>query len=98
MKMEKYIMDILKGLKPERTDVKKFRNEKDFLFVRDKAKKILVLNRTAREIYSSCNGASVNEIIRIISSKYPNIDIEKISIDILICLRDLERRGLLALR
>jgi len=98
MKMEKYIMDILKGLKPRRTDVKKFRNEKDFLFVRDKAKKILVLNHTAREIYSSCNGASVNEIIRIISSKYPNIDIEKISIDILICLRDLERRGLLALR
>jgi hypothetical protein len=98
MKMEKYIMDILKGLKPRRTDVKKFRNEKDFLFVRDKAKKILVLNRTAREIYNSCNGASVSEIIRIISSKYPNIDIEKISIDILICLRDLERRGLLALR
>jgi uncharacterized protein YeeX (DUF496 family) len=85
-------------LKPRRTDVKKFRNEKDFLFVRDNAKKILVLNRTARKIYSSCNGASVNEIIRIISSKYPNIDIEKISIDILICLRDLERRGLLALR
>jgi len=98
MKMEKYVMDVLKELKPKKINVKKFRNEKDFLFLRDAAKKILVLNRTAREIYNACNGAKVGEIIRIISSRYPSIDIEKISIDILICLRDLERRGLLALR
>ena len=98
MKMEKYVLDVLKELKPKRTDVKKLRNEKDFLFVRDKAKKILVLNHTAREIYSACDGANVDEIIRIISSRYPNIDIERISIDVLICLRDLETRGLLALR
>ena len=96
--MEKYVIDTLKRLIPERIDVKKFRNEKDFLFVREKSKKVLVLNHTAREIYSACNGANVNEIIRIISSKYPNIDIGKISIDVLICLRDLERRGLLTLR
>ncbi len=98
MKMEKYVIDVLKELKPEKTVVKKLRNEKNFLFLRDKAKKILVLNHTAREIYSACNGANVGEIIRIISSRYPSIDIERISIDILICLRDLETRGLLALR
>lgn len=96
--MENYVIDVLKELKPEKTDVKKLRDEKDFLFVRDKEKKILVLNHTAREIYSACNGANVGEIIRIVSSRYPNIDIEKISIDVLLCLRDLERRGLLALR
>jgi len=98
MKMEKYVIDVLKGLKPKKINVKKFRNEKDFLFLRDKAKKILVLNHTAREIYSACNGANAGKIIRTISSKYPDIDIEKISIDVLICLRDLEIRGLLALR
>lgn len=98
MRMEKYVINVLKGLKPEKTPVKKLRNERDFLFVRDKAKKILVFNRTAREIYNACNGANVGEIIRTISSKYPNIDIERISIDVLICLRDLETRGLLALR
>jgi hypothetical protein len=98
MKMEKYVIDVLKGLKPEKTVVKKLRNEKNFLFLRDKAKKILVLNHTAREIYNACKGANVGEIIRTISSKYPNIDIEKISIDVLICLRDLETRGLLVLR
>jgi hypothetical protein len=98
MKMEKYVIDVLKGLKPKKINVKKFRNEKDFLFLRDKAKKILVLNHTAREIYNACNGANVGKIIRAISSKYPNIDIEKISIDVLICLRDFETKGLLALR
>jgi hypothetical protein len=98
MKMEKHVLDVLKELKPKKINVNKLRNEKDFLFVRDKAKKILVLNHTAREIYSACNGSKVGEIIRIISSKYPNIDIERISIDVLICLRDLETRGLLALR
>jgi nucleoside-diphosphate-sugar epimerase len=98
MKMEKYVIDILKRLKPEKTVVKKLRNERDFLFVRDKAKKILVLNHTAREIYNACNGANVGKIIRTINSRYPDIDIERISIDVLICLRDLETRGLLALR
>jgi hypothetical protein len=96
--MENYVIDVLKGLKPKKMDVKKLRDEKDFLFVRDKEKKILVLNHTAREIYSVCNGANVGEIIRIISSRYPNIDMEKISLDVLLCLRDLERRGLVALR
>lgn len=96
--MEKYIIDILKRLKPEKMRVKKFRNEKDFLFIREKTKKILVLNNTAREIYSACNGATVGEIIKIMSSCYPDIDVERISIDALMCLRDLERSGLLALR
>jgi hypothetical protein len=96
--MENYVIDILKELKPEKINVNKSRNEKDFLFLRDKAKKILVLNHTAREIYNACNGANVDDIIRIISLRYPSVDIEKISIDVLICLRDLERRGLLALR
>lgn len=85
-------------MKPEKMKVKKFRNEKDFLFVRDKAKKILVLNNTAREIYNACNGINVGEIIKLMSSKYPDVDSEKIFIDTLICLRDLERRGLVALR
>ena len=96
--MEKYVIDILKKLKPEKMDVKKFRNEKNFLFVREKAKKILVLNNTAREIYNACNGTSVDEIIKVMSSKYPFINMERISIDTLICLRDLERRGLIVLR
>lgn len=96
--MEKYVIEILKELKPKKIDTKKFRNEKDFLFIRDKAKKILVLNRTAREIYSACNGTRAGEIIRVMSSKYLNINTEKISIDTLMCLRDLEIKGLIALR
>lgn len=98
IKTEKYVIEILKGLKPKKTIVKKFRNEKDFLFVRDKAKKILVLNHTAREIYNVCNGAIVDEIIRTVNSKYPDVGKEKISIDTIMCLRDLERRGLIVLR
>lgn len=78
-------------------DVNKFRNEKDFLFLRDKSKKILVLNNTAREIYNACNGATVDKITRMISSRYPDVGSEKIFIDTLMCLRDLERRGLVVL-
>ena len=96
--MEKYVMDILRDLKTEKMDVKKLRNEKNFLFVREKTKKILVLNNTAREIYSACDGATVGEIIRTMSSLYPGVDKERIAIDTLFCLRDLERTGLLALR
>ena len=96
--MENYVIDILKGLRPEKTDVKKFRNEKEFLIVREKAKKILILNRTAREIYNSCNGATVGKIVSIMCSNYPNISKEKIIIDTLFCLRDLEKRCLISLR
>lgn len=91
-------MDVLKELRPEKIDVKKFRNEKEFLIVREKTKKILILNRTAREIYNSCIGSTVGKIISIMCMKYPNINKEKISIDTVICLRDLERRELIALR
>jgi hypothetical protein len=96
--MEKYVIDILKKLNPEKMDVKKLRNEKDFMFVREKTKKILVLNNTAREIYNICNATTVGKIIRTMNSKYPYIGIEKISIDVLRCLRDLELRGLVELR
>ncbi|OGI12122.1 hypothetical protein A3K64_02190 [Candidatus Micrarchaeota archaeon RBG_16_36_9] len=96
--MENYVIDILKELRPEKIDVKKFRNENEFLIVREKTKKILILNRTAREIYNSCRGSTVDKIISIMCMKYPNISKEKISIDTVMCLRDLERRELIALR
>jgi hypothetical protein len=96
--MENYIIDILKNLIPKKINVKKIRNEKEFLIIRERAKKILVLNTTAREIYNLCDGKNVNEIIKNLNSIYPNVNRQKLSIDTLKCLRDLERRGLVSLK
>ena len=50
--MHNYVIEALEGLVPEKIKIRKSRNEKEFLFVRGKDKKILVLNPTAREIYN----------------------------------------------
>lgn len=96
--MEDYIIEILSNIKPKKLPLIKFRNENEFLIVQENTKKVLVLNSTAREIYNLCDGKSVNEIIKSLSSLYSNVDNKKLSIDVLKCLRDLEKRSLVSLK
>ena len=95
--MEDYVIEILSSIKPKKLSLIKFRNENEFLIVQENTKKILVLNSTAREIYNLCNGKNVNEIIKNLNSIYPDVNRKKLSIDVLKCLRDLKRRGLVDL-
>lgn len=96
--MHSYVIETLGELVPEKTDIKKFRDDKDFLFVRSKDKKILVLNPTARQIYGLCDGRTVGQIIRDMSSSYPNINREKLSLDTLRFLRSMEASKLIVMR
>ena len=75
--MHDYTIEILGKLVPEKTNIVKFRNDKNFLFVRAKDKKILVLNPTAREIYGLCDGRTVGQIIKVMNSFHPNINKKK---------------------
>ncbi|MFH1473944.1 MAG: PqqD family protein [Candidatus Aenigmatarchaeota archaeon] len=96
--MHDYIIDLLKPLMPKKIESKKIRNDSDFLILRERNKKILILNPTAREIYEICDGRTVGQIINAMSSVYPSIDRKKISVDVIRCLRDMERRELLLMR
>jgi hypothetical protein len=96
--MHRYIIETLEELVPKRTNIKKFREDKDFLFVRGKKKKILVLNPTAREIYGLCDGKTVGQIIKVMSESYPNINMEKLSLDTLRFLRSMEISELIVMR
>ena len=95
--MHNYIIETLKELVPEKRQIKKLRDEKEFLFVRGK-EKILVLNPTARQIYDLCDGRTICQIVRIMCSKYPDIDREKIALDALKFLRSMEASGLVVLK
>ena len=96
--MHSYVIETLEELVPEKIDIKKFRDEKDFLFVRGKDKKILVLNPTARKIYGLCDGGTVGQIIKVMSTSYPNINREKLSLDTLRFLRSMETSKLIVMR
>jgi len=96
--MEDYVIEILSGITPKKLPLMKFRDENEFLIVQENTKKILVLNSTAREIYNSCDGKIVNEIIKNLGSLYPDLNNKKLSLDVLKCLRDLEKRDLISLR
>ncbi len=96
--MHRYVIKTLESLVPERQDIKKFREDEEFLFVRGKDKKILVLNSTAREIYGLCDGRKVSQIVNFMSNLYPKIDREKMSLDTLRFLRSMERSELVALK
>ena len=94
--MEEHIIKILSHLRAEKIK-KKTRNDKDFLLTLDKEKRLLIINRTGKEIYNFCNN-KVEDIIKNMKSLYPNIGSKKISVDVLRCLRDLEHRELVVLR
>ena len=96
--MHEYVIKTLESLVPERQDIKKFREDDEFLFVRAKEKKILVLNSTARKIYGLCDGRTVGEIIKVMSSLFSNISREKLSLDTLRFLRSMERSQLVVLK
>jgi hypothetical protein len=96
--MHSYVIEALGGLVPEKIKIRKSRDEKEFLFVRCKDKKILVLNPTAREIYDLCDGRTVTEIVKVMCSNYPDIDREKMSLDTLKFLRSMEASELVVLK
>jgi len=96
--MHEYVIKTLESLVPEKQDVKKFREDEEFLFVRGKEKKILVLNSTARQIYGLCDGRKVSQIINFMSNLYPKINRGKLSLDTLRFLRSMERSQLVVLK
>jgi len=96
--MHDYVIEVLKGIIPKRIESKKVRKDSEFLILKERDKKILILNSTAREIYEACDGRTVGQIIKLMSLKYPNINSKKISLDVLMCLRDMERRELVVLK
>lgn len=95
--MHSYVIETVEELVPKKAAVKKFRDEKEFLFIRGKGKKILVLNSTAREIYVLCDGRTILEIVNVMHSKYFDIDRRKMTLDILRFLRSMERSELIVL-
>ena len=95
--MHSYIIKTLEDLVPQKTGIKKFRDDDEFLFVRGKSK-ILVLNPTARQIYGLCDSRTVEQIIKVMSSLYPDIDREKLSLDTLRFLRSMEASELVVLK
>ena len=96
--MHNYVIESVEELVPEKTVVKKFRDEKEFLFIRGRDKKILVLNSTAREIYGLCDGRTISEIVDVMHSKYPDTDRGKMTLDALRFLRSMERSELIVLK
>jgi hypothetical protein len=96
--MHDHVINILKDITPQKTKSKKTRRDGDFLILRERDKKIVILNPTAREIYNLCDGRTAGQIIKFMSSEYPKIKRKKISVDVLRCLRDMERRELLLIR
>lgn len=96
--MHKYVIETLGRLVPEKIEIRKARNEKEFLLVRGKDKKILVLNPTAREIYGLCDGRTVAEIVKVMCSNYPDIDRERMALDALKFLRSMEASSLVVLK
>lgn len=96
--MHSHVIEALEGLVPEKIEIRKSRDEKEFLFVRGRDKKILVLNPTAREIYNLCDGRTVAEIVKVMCSKYPDIDREKMALDALKFLRSMEASELVVLK
>jgi hypothetical protein len=96
--MHSYVLEALGGLVPERIKIRKSRDEKEFLFVRGKDKKILVLNPTAREIYNLCDGRTVAEIVKVMCLNYHDIDREKMALDALKFLRSMEASCLVVLK
>ena len=63
----------------------------------DNEKKLLIINRTAKEIYNFCDN-KVGNIIRKMRKLYPSVDGKRIALDVLRCLRDLEHRDFVVLR
>ena len=96
--MHNFVIEALGELVPEKINARKSRDEKEFLLVRGKNKKILVLNPTAKEIYGLCDGRTVGEIVKVMCSKYPDIDRERMALDSLKFLRDMEASELVVLK
>ena len=96
--MHSYVVETLEGLVPEKIKVRRSRDEGEFLFVRGRDKKILVLNPTAREIYNLCDGRTVAQVVKVMCSNYPDIKREKMTLDALKFLRSMEASGLVVLK
>jgi len=94
--MEDYIIETLSKLKAEKIR-SRIREDRDFLLALDNEKRLVIINKTGREIYNFCNN-KVENIIKKMRTLYPKEKIKKISVDVLRCLRDLEHRGFVSLR
>lgn len=94
--MEDYIIETLSKLKAERIR-SKIREDRDFLLALDNEKRLVIINKTGREIYNSCNN-KIENIIKKMKIVYNNVESKKISVDVIRCLRDLEHRGFVSLR
>ncbi|MFH0929199.1 MAG: PqqD family protein [Candidatus Aenigmatarchaeota archaeon] len=95
--MEDYVIDVMRSAVLEKPKVQKVRKDGEFLVVRDNNKKIVILNSTAREIYDICDGLTVGELIERMKSEY-DVGRKKLSVDVLNFLRDMEKKGLVALK
>lgn len=94
--MEDYIIEILSSIRARKIS-KRIREDNGFLLGMDNEKKLLIINRTAKEIYNFCDDRIGNVIINM-KKLYPSVDGKKIALDVLRCLRDLEHRDFVALR
>lgn len=94
--MEDYIIEILSKIHAHKIN-KRVREDNDFLLGLDSEKRLLIMNKTGKEIYNFCNN-KVENIIRKMRALYPRVSSKKISVDVLRCLRDLEHRGFVELR
>jgi len=95
--MEDYVIEVLSELKAEKVGKERIRKDKDFLLTLDNEKRLVIMNKTGREIYNFC-GNKVEKIIKKMITLYQNVNSKKISVDVIRCLRDLEHRGFVSLR
>lgn len=94
--MEDYIIEVLSKVFVRKIN-KRVRGDNNFLLGLDNEKRLLIMNKTCKEIYSFCND-KVENIIKKMRVLYPNVSSKKITIDVLRCLRDLEHRDFIVLR
>ncbi len=98
MVIEQFVLDELGKLVPRRKKVFKIRDEKDTKMIVIKKMPFMFINRTAAELYELCDGKrDIKEITDIQQQKYPNVPPEKIAIDAIKTLRNMEGMKLVRL-
>ena len=94
---EEVITSVLR-LVPKKKNEAKYKREETRAFVRARGSSLIILNDTAAAIYELCDGSrSIGDIACEIKKIYPDISTEKIQVDTIFYVRDLQHQGLLDL-
>jgi MoaA/NifB/PqqE/SkfB family radical SAM enzyme len=94
-----HIFSMLHELRPQRLPIVQKREEEKFLLLlpQNPNCSLIVLNEVARSIYELCNGSrTINHLLELLLQQF-EVNQEILRKDLLICLRDLEQKGLISI-